>query len=313
MSAKFTVLASGSGGNASLVQFGEFGLLIDFGLGSRTLSKRLSARGFSWHSVHAVLLTHTHSDHWNDTSLAMIANHNVPLYCHPEHAQELSACSSEFLRLQAARRTYFYQSEQWFTVGPGIRVLPLPVSHDCGTTCGFRIEGPEGLFGPSWAIGYVCDLGTWTPDLPKALADVDLLAVEFNHDEHMQRTSGRPKMLIDRVLGDFGHLSNKQGAAFVSACREASALPCLKYVVTLHRSRQCNTPELVLETAHNVIATDDSLVRVIQAEQHEPTPTLIIGEKEERPSQRPRTPRKVRAPAIGIFDDLDDSGLSSID
>jgi phosphoribosyl 1,2-cyclic phosphodiesterase len=313
MSASFTVLASGSGGNASLLQYDHFGLLIDFGLGSRTLGKRLAARGFSWHSVHAVLLTHTHSDHWNETSLAMIANHGVPLYCHADHAQELSACSSEYLRLQAARRVIIYEPERWFTVGPGLRVLPLPVSHDCGTTCSFRIEGPEGLFGPSWAVGYICDLGNWTPDLPKAFADVDLLAVEFNHDEQLQRTSGRPQLLIDRVLGDFGHLSNRQGAAFVAACREASAVPCLKYLVTLHRSRQCNTTELVRECAHGVLSADDALVRLIQAEQHEPTPTLLIGDQDEPAKPRPRVPRRLRTPAIGIFDDLDDSGLSNID
>jgi len=36
----------------------------------------------------------------------------------------------------------------------------------------------------------------------EALADVDLLGVEFNHDVEMQRRSGRSPALIARVLGD---------------------------------------------------------------------------------------------------------------
>jgi len=301
MSARFTVLASGSAGNASLLQVGDFGLLIDFGLGSRTLGKRLAARGFSWHSVSAVLLTHTHSDHWNETSLAMIANHGAPVYCHDDHAEELAVVSSGFARAHEAGRIHRYVPGQWQVVGPGLRVLPIDVSHDCDATCGFRIEGPEGLFGASWAIGYIADLGTWNPELALAFADVDLLALEFNHDETMQRTSGRPRMLIDRVLGDYGHLSNRQAKAFVHACREASALQCLRYLVTLHRSQQCNTSELVQEAAREIIG--EACIEIIQAEQHEPTRTLVIGQTLFEAPAYQRTSRRTRAVTNGFFDE----------
>jgi glyoxylase-like metal-dependent hydrolase (beta-lactamase superfamily II) len=62
MPLRFTVLASGSGGNASLLEADGFGLLLDAGLGPRQLAGRLAAVGASWQQVHAVLLTHTHSD-----------------------------------------------------------------------------------------------------------------------------------------------------------------------------------------------------------------------------------------------------------
>lgn len=50
MAARFTVLASGSAGNSSLLQAGNFGLMIDFGLGIRRLASRLAARGCTWQS-----------------------------------------------------------------------------------------------------------------------------------------------------------------------------------------------------------------------------------------------------------------------
>ena len=43
MPLRFTVLASGSAGNASLLQIDGFGLLVDAGLGPRTLAGRLAA------------------------------------------------------------------------------------------------------------------------------------------------------------------------------------------------------------------------------------------------------------------------------
>ena len=45
MTARFTVLASGSGGNATLLEVDGFGLLIDCGLHPRFLTARLAAVG----------------------------------------------------------------------------------------------------------------------------------------------------------------------------------------------------------------------------------------------------------------------------
>ena len=87
MGLRFTVLASGSGGNASLVEAEGFGVLIDAGLGPRQLGARLASAGRSWSAVHAVLLTHTHSDHWKDRTLAHLQRRGVPFYCHPSHHQ----------------------------------------------------------------------------------------------------------------------------------------------------------------------------------------------------------------------------------
>src|SRR5437764_4806665 len=89
MGLRFTVLASGSGGNATLVECDGFGLLIDAGLGPRQLATRLTAAGASWSSVHALLLTHTHSDHWNDNTIGHLMRRRIPLYCHPGHHRVL--------------------------------------------------------------------------------------------------------------------------------------------------------------------------------------------------------------------------------
>ena len=110
-----------------------------------------------------------------------------------------------------------FEPWQEFALAAGLRCRPLPVRHDGGATFGFRLEGGRDLFGQAAAVGYVADLGCWDDDLAGGLADVDLLAVEFNHDVAMEYASGRSPRLIDRVLGDEGHLSNAQGAGLVRA------------------------------------------------------------------------------------------------
>src|SRR4051812_44768395 len=214
MTARFTVLASGSAGNSSLLQADGFGLLIDFGLGVRKLGSRLAARKLTWHAAHAALLTHTHADHWNPTALASLAKNGTPIYCHAAHADDLDGCDA-FGGHYKAGLVRFFQPGRWIDLARGVRALPLEVSHDAGPTFAFRVEGPAGLFGAEWSLGYAADLGTWDDDLALAFADVDLLALEFNHDEQLQRASGRPWVLIRRVLGDQGHLSNHQAAEMV--------------------------------------------------------------------------------------------------
>src|SRR5258708_39416294 len=101
MSMRFTVLASGSGGNASLLEAGGFGLLLDAGLGPRQLAARLAAAGSSWNAVHALLLTHTHSDHWHDRTFAHLHRRNLPVYCHAGHPGDLPADSPAFGALRS--------------------------------------------------------------------------------------------------------------------------------------------------------------------------------------------------------------------
>src|SRR5579863_7728878 len=96
---RFCVLASGSSGNASLLRVGDFGLLLDVGLGPRALARRLAQIGAAWNDISAVFLTHVHGDHWNERSLAHLRNHDIRLYCHRSHATALKHESPAFAEL----------------------------------------------------------------------------------------------------------------------------------------------------------------------------------------------------------------------
>src|SRR5262245_20905111 len=102
MTLRFTVLSSGSGGNATLVQSGTFGVLLDAGLPARELTARLQRAGLDWDHVQAMLLTHTHTDHFNDGALGTLLRRRVPLYCHPAHHAALERNTAAFGKLVKA-------------------------------------------------------------------------------------------------------------------------------------------------------------------------------------------------------------------
>lgn len=300
MALRFTVLASGSGGNATLVECGGSALLIDAGLGPRQLAARFTDAGTSWPGVHAVVLTHTHSDHWKDATLTHLLRRRVPFYCHPGHHRSLETWSRAFAPLKAAGLVYAYEAGVAFSPAPGLRCRPLPVSHDGGETFGFRVEGGDDLFGHACAAGYVADLGCWDEALVEALSEVDLLALEFNHDVGMECASGRTPRLIARVLGDEGHLSNDQAAALLQAVLRRSTPGRLRHVVQLHLSRDCNDPSLAAAAARAALAELSHASEVHTASQDRVCTSIDLGTvlpKVRRPARR-SPPRS--APPNGI-------------
>src|SRR5262245_28437586 len=127
MGLRFTVLASGSAGNASLIEADGFGVLLDAGLGPRQLARRLGAVGSSLQAIHAVLLTHTHGDHWNDRTFAHLGKRSVPVYCHAEQCATLRRYAPSFGALEMVGAVRVYHPGVEVTLSPGLRCRPLQV------------------------------------------------------------------------------------------------------------------------------------------------------------------------------------------
>jgi hypothetical protein len=221
-----------------------------------------------------MILTHTHGDHWTLRTLQQMAHRRRPVYMHAEHVAQLRGSCPAIALLGAARQLCTYEGEQWLTLGPALRCLPSSVPHDGGPTFGFRFEQAGDLFQGAWAAAYFADLGCASLRTAQLLADVDLLALEFNHDVALQKNSGRPDRLIARCLGDEGHLSNDQAAALLNEALVASRPGRLRHVVQLHLSRQCNRPHLARRAAADVIDASNAQVAIHTASQDGPTSTL---------------------------------------
>jgi len=278
MTGRFTVLASGSSGNAALLEVGGFGLMIDCGLHPRTLTARLREVGASWEKVSAVLLTHTHGDHWKDLTLADLRSRKIPFHAHPEHLEQLRCVAPSFESLYHAGLARPYAADRPIELGPGLFARPVWVSHDSDPTFAFRIDQHD-TDGLAWSVGYASDLGCGSDGLIEAFAGVDVLALEFNHDVKMERLSRRPKFLVDRVLGDCGHLSNEQAAelAVSIAGRSGDGFP--GHLVQLHLSRDCNRPELASAVGRTALVTLNPRTEVITARQDTAAKSIALARR----------------------------------
>ncbi len=274
---RFTVLASGSSGNASLLERNEFGVLLDAGLSVRQLDARLNLVGTGWTPIRAALLTHTHSDHWNDQSFTALLQRRVTLYCHPEHVPQLAEASAVFRQLQWAGLVRHYATTGRFCLSPGFECAPVKLRHDSGATFGFRFSAAADETHAAADLAYAADLGTWDDRVAQAFSDVDVLALEFNHDVALQRASGRAARLIERVLGNEGHLSNEQAAALLQETLRLSRSARLRHVVQLHLSRECNRPDLAVQAARAATARVGQSIAVHTASAAVPTATIEVG------------------------------------
>lgn len=267
-SGRFAVLASGSGGNAALIETPAGCVLIDFGLSPGMLDRRLKLVGLDFGRLRAVVLTHTHTDHWKAESLTRLIDSGIPIHTHPKHATQMARVP----RIQAdpKHRSLLrtYEIARCFEPIRGVSCLPIAVPHDSDPTVAFRFDGP------GWAVGYASDLGTTRPDLLDAFDGINVLGLEFNHDVGLQRSSRRPAFLVERILGNQGHLSNDQAVDFLRSLIDRTG-ETLRHVVQLHLSRECNRPSLAAAAGRSAIR--GTAVRLTTAGQDLPTPFVPLG------------------------------------
>lgn len=230
------VLASGSKGNAALVEGPEGSVLVDCGISRRALLGRAEELGVDVGRVVAVVLTHEHSDHVGGLSV----------FCNRFDGPLFATAGTV-----AARR---YLTELPFTlVGhadelelAGMRVRTFPTSHDVADPVGLRFSTDDD------ALGFCTDTGELGEEALEALAGIRILALESNHDERMLATGDYPAYLKARVAGPTGHLSNAQAAAALARL----VGPDTETVVAMHLSQENNRPSVCVRTLAEAVGAE---------------------------------------------------------
>lgn len=258
MSLELCILASGSAGNAAILRSPAGNLLIDAGIGPRTLAKRLDGTGVGLTEISALCLTHLDGDHYSPRWASILLHLNIPICCHANKVDALVLCSPELAPLI---RPF---TDEAFSPIVGLRCAPIHFAHDRLGSHGFVVDG----FG--YRIGYATDLGHVPSYFFDHFCDLDCIALEANYDPQMQADSSRPYFLKRRITGGYGHLSNLQALAAIRKLLDrARQLP--DHIVLLHRSQECNCPKLVQE----IFSVDPRIApRLTLAQQHERSPWL---------------------------------------
>lgn len=228
------VLASGSKGNAAVVEGPAGSVLIDDGIARRTLLARASELGVNMDDVRAVLLTHEHTDHVS--GLPVFANHfDGPLFATAGTIAARERLSQ--LPFEVIRHTDSLEL-------CGMHVTVFPTSHDVADPVGFRFATTDENGELTDALGYCTDTGVLTDEAGQALTGCRVLALESNHDERMLATGPYPGYLKQRIHGPQGHLSNAQAADALQNLVSNET----EVIVGMHLSHENNRPSVAVRT-----------------------------------------------------------------
>ncbi len=262
------MLASGSGGNAVLVRAGEIALLVDAGLALDELEQRLAAVRLAPQRLDAIALTHGHLDHARAAG-QLARKCGARLYCSENVMSNASVRGARAFHALAVGGTVTIRARQG---RDELALHSIPLPHDAEPTLAFRLEHA----GRRAAI--CTDMGAPEHAAALALADVELLVLEFNHDAELLARGPYSDALKRRVGGPRGHLSNAQAAQVLRwAARAPGRAPALHTLVLAHLSATNNRPELALASAHGVLQELGlERVRVLVAEQDRPGPSLEV-------------------------------------
>lgn len=252
------VLASGSKGNASLVEniaTGE-GVLIDCGICKRDVLSRSAEAGFDLGKLKAVLITHEHSDHTKGLKVLYreLAKQGLQV---PLFVNQATYANSKLVQ-EAAQLTEVVglDAEDQLSLA-GMEVFAFDTSHDAASSFGFRLWAGED------ALGFMTDTGVVTGAAHEALRGCRVLALEANHDPTMLKNGPYPRALQERVSSERGHLSNGQ------ASEELKSLlhPGLEEVIAMHISENNNTYRLPVECLREVVRQESHPAAVVCAYQ----------------------------------------------
>lgn len=232
----FVSLISGSSGNCSFISCGDTKLLVDCGMSGKNLEKLLASIDVRVEDICAMLITHEHSDHIKGAGVVS-RRYNIPII-----ATERTHTSMNIGNISDKNKILIKPYED-FEIGKiGIKAFSIP--HDAADPVGYT------FFAGNEKYAIATDIGKMSEDVFSHIQGAKSVILESNHDVDMLMYGTYPFPLKQRILSDFGHLSNEFAAK--------TALKLVKSgtqnIMLGHLSENNNTPEIALLETYNVLS-----------------------------------------------------------
>lgn len=237
MGLRFTVLSSGSTGNATVISNGETNLMVDAGLSARRLEQLMKERQISGQEIDAIMVTHEHSDHIKGLG-ALSRKYKLPIYANRKTWNELERLigdiEDDYKHVMETGEPYCFGK---------LKVESYAISHDAAEPVGYCFyDGDEKL-------SLATDLGYMSDKVKEKIMDSDVIVLEANHDVEMLRLGRYPWNIKRRILGDMGHLSNEAAAEAICEI----GIEKTKRIYLAHLSRDHNLMDLARLTVNNIL------------------------------------------------------------
>lgn len=256
---RFSVLASGSKGNACYIETDNTRILIDGGLSCRELLRRMELVGLETSRLDAIIITHEHSDHIKGVG-PISRKFNSTVY---SNSSTINRC------VKTLGKTSLNDNLQ---TGETLKINDITVEtfakgHDAVEPIGLIVSSNGSR------LGILTDVGKSTSLIEDVLQDCTGVLLEFNHDIEMLENGPYSYYLKRRIKGSKGHLSNDQAGTLLK--RLSNKRLC--HVVLAHLSEVNNTPEKALAKARESLSECDmENIAVHVSYQDYPCPVLEV-------------------------------------
>jgi len=261
MTLRFSVLASGSTGNAFYIESEKEKILVDAGLSGKQIDSLFSKINVDPSELSGILVTHEHSDHIK--GLGVIARkYRLPIYAN-EKTWEAMEGSIGKIDLD---QKFSFGMEEVKTFGD-IDIESFGVSHDAAEPMfyTFHHDGKK--------VALVTDLGYISERIKKTVEEADAYIFEANHDVEMLRMGRYPWSVKRRILGDSGHVSNEDsGLALADIVGNNT-----KRIYLAHLSLDNNMKDLARMSVNNILKERGIDIELHDTDPKEPTALYEVG------------------------------------
>lgn len=261
MTMRFSVLASGSTGNAFYIEHGETKLLVDAGLSGRKITQLFDDIGADPEQLTGILVTHEHSDHIK--GLGIVARkYDLPIYANEKtwHAMEKG------LGKLTTDQKFHFEANSVQAFG-SLEVESFSVSHDAADPMffNFRANGKK--------VTLLTDLGYVSEKIKKTISGANAYVFESNHDVSMLQMSAYPWNVKRRILGDYGHVSNEDCGLALSEVITTDT----ERIYLAHLSKENNMKELANMSVDQVLRERGIEIPLYDTDPDEATPLYEVG------------------------------------
>ena len=234
MTFRFMSLASGSSGNCYYLGVENYGILIDAGIGIRSIKKILKENGIGMEQIMAVFITHDHADHIRAVG-SLGEKYGIPIYATALVHTGMDASRYVDEKLYTSRRIIEKEHEVYIK---DFKITAFDVPHDASDCVGYLVSYKH------HKLVLATDVGRITDKVAEYIRIANHLAIEANYDKEMLLKGNYPTFLKERIMNGTGHLCNTETADFLAANFDLH----LKNIWLCHLSKDNNHPELAYKT-----------------------------------------------------------------
>ncbi|WFA05284.1 MBL fold metallo-hydrolase [Bacillus sp. HSf4] len=200
MSLQFSVLASGSTGNAFYLETDDHAFLVDAGLSGKAIEGLMSQIDRSLDQLDGIFVTHEHSDHIKGLGV-LARKYELPVYA---NEKTWKAMEGHIGKIDSGQK-FVFPMESVKSFG-SLDVESFGVSHDAAEPMFyvFHYNGRK--------LALITDTGYVSDRMKGIIRSANVFIFESNHDVGMLQMGRYPWNIKRRILSDIGHVSNEDAA-----------------------------------------------------------------------------------------------------